>query len=429
VPADGEQPVAEAAPEAGAEPVPELVLEDTAFGPKELGDFLKKDAGVEKFFNQNPEVKNRIFAMARRDAETRGIRQIAPTLELAKEMQRGHALYSEIDDNFLKADTPEGFKGFMDMWLEQAVITDDSGKPVLDGDGKYKVHPALTSIIENIHSNRNDVLANQMAQSGKIPRDLADSTLKVIDFLSKSADEGIQEAAKLVKEVLAPSSSASGQLPDELKPYSESLQAKEKELNDRIAAQDRTQRDSEKAAHKEALRRADFKAAEVCLAQVNPLLKAAGLTEYEQKAAKAQIGDLVDQKLRDITGYQIARNRLEAGKVDAAREKEISKIVVTYTQEILGDIVRDVIRGATAGKLDRQTATDNRIAEQQRTSRTDPRGTSVNGGPSAPMSAAQLEDAVIKEYKDAHNGESPDRRYITQKVWEKSTAAPARRTA
>ncbi len=167
-----------------------------------------------------------------------------------------------------------------------------------------------------------------MAKDGKIPPPIADSTLKVIDFLSKSADERVQEAAQIIKEALSPSSSAQGELPDELKPYSESLKAKKRELNERAEAQTRQQRESEQTARVEALRRADSKAAESCLAQVNAVLKKAGLTDYEQKAARGKIGDLIDQKLKANPTYQSARDRLEEETLDAAREKAISKLVL-----------------------------------------------------------------------------------------------------
>lgn len=425
---EGDQP----APDAPTpdEPTINLEIEDTDFGPKELTDFLKKDAGVEKFFNDHPEVKSRVFAMARRDSETRAIREIVPTLAIAQEQQRGHALFSDIDGRFLNATTPEGFKGFMDMWVEQALIVDDKGQPILDEGGKYKIHPALTSVIENIHSNRNQHLLGEMSKGGKIPPALADSTLKVIDFLSKSPDEGIQEAARILKEAITPSSSAQGELPDELKPYSESLKAKERELNERAAAEDRTRQASEQSARVEALTRADQKAAEVCVGQVKPLLKNAGLSDFEIKSALGLIGNRVDEKLKGIQAYQIARDRLESGKIDPAREKEITKISLTYTQEILGPIVRDVIRDATQGKLTRQTATADRVAEQQRTSRTDARGASVSSSPQQPMTVAQMEDALVKEYKAAHNDEAPDRRWITENIWKKmgASAGAARRT-
>ena len=438
--AESEEPAAEPAaepeavaeqPTAETEPVPELILEDGDFGPKELGDFLKKDAAVEKFFNDHPEVKNRVFAMARRDQETRAIREIAPTVELAKEMQRGHSLFSDIDNRFLNATTPEGFKSFMDMWVEQALMVDDTGQPIKGEDGKYRIHPALTSVIENIHANRNGHLLGEMERTGKIPAPVADSTLKVIDFLSKSADDQVKEAAQILKDRLTPSSSsATGELPDELKPYSESLKKREQELNEREASQQRTRQESEKAAHAEALRQADFKAAEACLAQVNPLLKKAGLTEFEQKAARERIGNLLDQKLRENAMYQTARNRLEAGTLDAARSKELTKLILTYTQELLGPITAGVLREATHGKLARQTETDNRVAEQQNRSRTDPRGTSAGSQTGQPQTTAQIEEALVNEYKAAHNGEMPDRRWVTQKMWDRmNTGKGQRRTA
>ena len=408
----------------------DLSVEDTDFGPKELGDFLKKDVAVEKFFNDHPEVKSRVFAMARRDSETRAIREIVPTIALAQEMQRGHSLYTAVDNHFVNATTPEGFKGFMDHWVSEALMYDEKGQPIKEN-GQYKLHPALPYILDKLHSQRNDVLSAQMSQSGKLPSALADSTLKVIDFLSKSADERVQEAAQILKEAISPSSSAQGELPDELKPFSESLKAKERELNERAAAEDRTRQASEQTVRTQALTRADQTAAQVCVGQVKPLLKNAGLSEFEQKAALSLIGDRVDQKLKTITAYQIARDRLENGSIDAAREKEISKLTLTFTQEILGPIVRDVLRTATQGKLDRQSATDTRVADQQRTSRTDARGASISGTPQPAMSVAQIEDGLVKEYMDGHGGERPDRRWITEQMAQKMGlgGSAARRSA
>lgn len=418
----------EATPVVTTETDPEFSLQENGFDPKELNDFFKQDPAVQKFLDEHPAEKNKFYAMARRDSETRAIRQITPTLEVAQEMQRGHSLYSDFDTKFLSATTPEGTKAFMDRWVQEAMIVGDDGQPLKGADGKYQIHPALTNIMDTIHGNRSNWLVSQMQSSGKVPAKLADNAIAVADFFAKSGDERVQAAASILKEALSPHSSAQGDVPDELKPFSDSLKAKEKELADKQAALDRTQSESETTARTESLRRAETKAAETCLATVKPILAKAGLTKFETDAALTKIGNMVDEQLKANGTYQTIYNTIEARPVSDAREKALTRHVLTYTQEILGDIVSQVAREATEGKLGRQDATQDKVAKQAAASRMDPQGTSVGSSSTQPQTAEQLEAAIVKEYQDSH-GTAPDRRYITEALWKRMAQGSARRTA
>jgi hypothetical protein len=80
-------------PEAVAEPAAptdefKLALDDDgeAASPEALFKELKADPAAQKFFEDRPDLKNKVMAALRRDTENREIRKIVPDVETAKEM-------------------------------------------------------------------------------------------------------------------------------------------------------------------------------------------------------------------------------------------------------------------------------------------------------------------------------------------------------
>jgi hypothetical protein len=67
---------------------------------KTLFKELKADPAAQKFFEDRPELKNKVMAALRRDTENREMRKIVPDVETAKEMSRGATLFSDFDTNF-----------------------------------------------------------------------------------------------------------------------------------------------------------------------------------------------------------------------------------------------------------------------------------------------------------------------------------------
>src|SRR5579864_1889884 len=147
-------------------------------------------------------------------------------------MSQGASLMQTFDNSFLKATTADGAQEFLNHWVREAMIVDDKGQPVMEN-GKYKLHPSLPFIFDHIAGNKVSVWADQVKQTGRLPEQIAPLVASLREFAISKGDERLQAAADIFKEAISPSSSAQGELPAELKPYADSLKAKEEALNKR----------------------------------------------------------------------------------------------------------------------------------------------------------------------------------------------------
>ena len=436
------------APETTAAPEEEFVvnLEDTGdpATPQAFAEFLKNHPEAQTALDAAPELKNMVFGALRRDAENREIRQYVPDVATAKMVTGYASTFQRLDGAFLKAEDPANVVGFLNEWVKEAIFTDKDGKPLVGEDGKYKMHPALNNIFSHIYKNQTDVFAGKVESSGQLPPQVAPLLQALEKFAVSSDDERLQTAINVLKERISPSSSAPGVLPDELKPHAEALKAKEKELDERSQALTRQQRESAESTRHQAIDRTESKIARSVTSQLEKKFNEAGLTKFEQEAAFTKVAQGVTEALGEIGAdgrwkggtspaapwFQSEYDRLTQLLPNADAEKQLSKLILTHTNEILGPLASRVMREAKAGTLSRQTAKQDKIAGQTDASRVEPRGTSIATPSSAQsMDPKTLRAQVVKEYRDAHNGDDPDLPYITKTMYDRVQKAQARRPA
>lgn len=416
----GAEPEAKPAePAAPAEEEFKFNLEDTGEPgtPAGFAEAIKTSPEVQKFFDEHPDLKGQVFGALRRDAENREIRAYIPDLETAKTVSGYAQTFQRLDGAFLKAEDPKNVTGFLNEWVKEALIVGDDGKPVVGPDGKYKMHPALTNIFDHIFSNKLSVLKERAKTSG---------------------DERLQTALDILTEATSPSSAAPGEVPDELKPFADSLKAKEKDLNERNEALTRQQRESAETARTQAVERLEDKLGKAITGQLETLFNQAQLSELEQEAAFTKVREGIYEKLGtiDATGnwtkgshpsawlFQQEYDRLASLLPNPDAEKQLSKLILSYTNEVIGPLASGVTRKAKEGTLTRQTAKQTKVAGQQATSKTEPKGASIAPARAQAQTPKQLREQVIKEYKDAHGGEEPDLNYIHAEMFKRVANAP-----
>lgn len=400
-----EQP--EAKTEPAAEATPELqfapIDDSSVLNPKQFADELKKSPDAEKFFNENPELKNSVMAALRRDSENIELRQIIPNVETARVVAQGAATYQKFDNHFLSATTPEGVGKFMDMWMREAMIVDAEGKPLMDGNGRYQFHPALQSVFSHVV----DMRLNKLDQIAK-----------------KNGDTQLEAAVSIIREATSPSFPAlDDKLPDELKPYAESLKAREDKLK---AEQDKARQEEssrQQVANEAAIERVEASVATSLISQLKTPFAKAGMSDWEQKKCAEEIGDRLDQKLESNPLYQSIRDSILMQPPSEERDKRLMKHMLTYYQQYVGPITSEVIREAKAGHLQRQTATQEKVNAQETASKTDPKGASITpSSPQAQKTNKEIRDSIIADYKAKHNGQEPDMNYVMAEAFKIVTA-------
>lgn len=443
------EPAAAAEPEKPAEaaaPEFELSLDDgDPASPETLFKELKADPAAQKFFEDRPELKNKVMAALRRDTENRELRKIVPDVETAKQMHQGATLYSQFDNHFLKATTPEGYKGFIDKWVEEAILLGDDGKPDLNADGTYKLHPSLPYIMNQIHSNQAAYALTEFKKSGEMTPQMRDTATAIADHFLQQAtlkgDDRLEAAARIFKGALTPEPSATEEIPEHLKSLADSLKAKETALKESEQAAERQRQETERVAqrteHLKSVERAETAAALAVKTQLKPLLASKGLSEYEQAASIRNIGDALDLALGiqnedgswtkgtapNADWFQSQYDSILYRTPSEARELALKKLIVTNTNEILPTILTAEIRTALSGRIDRQATKQTTVEGQKKASQADPRGTSISAAsPGQKISNADIE----KEYMAAHDGEKPSLEYVLGEVMKRNrTPRPA----
>lgn len=397
------EPEAVAETETAAEPAEpatpefELSLDDgDPASPEALFKELKADPAAAKFFEDRPELKNKVMAALRRDTENREIRKFIPDVETAKQVTAAASTFQQIDNRFLAATTPEGAQEFLNHWVKEAMFTGDDGKPLRDAEGRYQMHPALEYTFDHIFSNKLSVLEAQAQKSG---------------------DERLQAAVEIIKGLSSPSPSAVEDVPENLKPYADSLKAERAALDKEKADGVRQRQETAKATHQQSIVRAESKAADNIKAQLKPSFAKAGLTDFESEAALQKIGNAVDAKLEADGLYQSLYDSILLQAPSEAREKALTKHMLTYTNIYLGTILAETLRAAKGGALNRQTDKQTTVEGQKKASQTDPRGTSTAAvAPQQRTSNAAIE----KEYTDAHNGEKPSLEWVLGEAFKRN---------
>lgn len=373
--------------------------------PQDFAAAIKGDAATEKFFNEHPELKQSVFAALRRDSENRALREIIPDVETAKVMSSMASTFKTIDDGFLQATTPEGATDFLKMWVSEAMITDEQGKPVIEN-GVYKLHPSLTYVFDHIYNNKNSVLRQQAEKEG---------------------NEQLLAALDVIKDATSPSSSALDNVPPELKPHADALKQREQALDNERKAESARQREQYAQQHQQSVDRAEESATTSIKGQLKDPFTRAGLTEFERSAAGLKIAELIDQKLENNTAFKMKEESVLKQAPGEARERAHSALILQYASAYLGPIAAQVIREAKGGTLNRQADRANKVAAQTDASKTEPRGTSIKVPGAQPMSDKDLQAQIRKEFADANNGEEAPLEYVMAEGFKRKLGKPATR--
>ena len=438
-----EEPAAVTAPAEGEEFKFNLDDDGVAASPQQFEEFLAKNLAAKTALDAVPELKAKVFEALLNDEKNRAVISIVPDVETAKALSTSSALLRQFDNRFYGAENPEKVGDFLDFWAQEAMERGPDGKPLMDANGQYKMHPALGNILNKVNGNYLSYWANKsIPETGKLPEQITPLLDALRASAVKSGNERLQFAIDALKEEGLPASAtASGEVPAELKPHFDRLNQEKQELKAREDAARRQESDARTAQIRQAIDRVETSVDRSITTQLKQRFASSGLSEFEQDSAMRVVGEEVDKAIgrRNPDGswtagsepwaghFQAEYNRLEnllqrsKDETTAKQaETELSKIQLTSINRIIGKIAADVMRRAKAGALNRQQEKQTRIDGQTAISRTDPRGTSITPSSPQPQDAKSVRADIIKEYAAAHNGEQPSPEYIMQEAWKRS---------
>jgi hypothetical protein len=390
---------------------------------QQLNDKIKASPELKAALEKDKDLQEAMFRTARIAEEGTKFKEIFPDVETAQEAAIRSTRYTGLNSAFELATTPEGVDNFISNWKEEAVITDDDGKPI-DAQGRptndpaqYQYHPAYQNTLNTIFER---ILGNNLKhgqQTGQyhpaIQRELDayfESKLNSLQSAAeKSGDTDILDNLAVIRERLAPSSPAVGELPPDVKARLNEANAKIAEADKRESArttadQQRAKEEREafnSAAGEEAYSKTDELIAPM-LANVNTL------TEFTRTAAREKIDEALARSLQSDRIYQSRLRELHRLPPGPEAKQKIIQLMLSHANQKLGPIVKAVLAEATKPVLAAAKDKEEKRAAQVEATRSEPRNVT---GPAAPVAKADdkvLYAAVKKEWADAHGGEMPD---------------------
>lgn len=192
-----EEIAAEADAAADKEATPDKPAEVEAPTPEALAALIDADPETKAFIESKPELKGKLFQMARQNAKAAPILDLIPNVEAAKFAVDNANQFVGLKTAFQLSDSPEKMKEAAGQFLEQFQIMDDKGSPVLDAKGQPTYGDDLPLFVNEIKSRDNAVriadlkeriTANQFAtEAGK---DNAEQMLAAYEFIAANEAAG-----------------------------------------------------------------------------------------------------------------------------------------------------------------------------------------------------------------------------------------------
>ena len=350
--------------------------EDDVFSPRELNERINANPQLKQALESDPALRNAVFRNARLASETSQYKGIFPDVESAQYAAQSAATFREIDDLFLNAATPNGTGRFLQKWAEMAMLTDERGNPVMEN-GVPKLHPAFTSMLNNMRDNELNFLQQKAEKAG---------------------DQELIAALDIVRERISPASRARDEeLPPHIKAAADHIKARETELNRRqLEQQYAEQVRSDRVIGDETTGKIN--------ALIEPALNHAALSDFVRQTARSKIDDAIVESLARNRFFQARLAELARYPLTPENRQQRVNLVMSHVQAIAGPIVRQVLREASQPVLQAQEDRRNKIDAQVARSRSEPKSsTSASSiGRSAPPDQLfeQIRNDYITRYGD-----------------------------
>jgi len=106
-------------------------------GVKSLRDQINQNADLKKVLEQNPKLRDRLYADARRSQELGEFKKHFATSELAQAARADAEDWSTVAAHF-ESKTPDGYNAVLNRMAEASIARDQAGNPLLNSDGTYQ---------------------------------------------------------------------------------------------------------------------------------------------------------------------------------------------------------------------------------------------------------------------------------------------------
>lgn len=360
---------------------------DDVFSPKELNDRISGNPELKKALETDPALRNAMFRNARLASETNKYKEVFPDVESAQYAAQSAARFREVDELFLNATTPEGTSRFLQKWAEMAVLTDEQGNPIID-QGVPQLHPAFTSLLDNMRNNELEFLRQTAERNG---------------------DQELMAALDVVRERVSPASRAQDdELPPHIRAAADQIRARESELNRRqLEQQHAEQAQFNHVVGEEATQKID--------AVIEPALDKAALSDFVRQTAREKIDNAIVESLSRNRFFQARMSELSRYPLTPQTRQQRLNLIMSHVQAIAGPVVRQVLREASQPVMQAQENRRSRIDAQVARSRSEPKGATSASFTGKSPNPEQLFEQIRNDYSTEH-GEEPSAQKLIE-LW------------
>lgn len=352
--------------------------EEDVFSPRDLNERINANPQLKQAMESDPALRNAVFRNARLASEAGKYREIFPDVDSAQYAAHAASTFRELDELFLNAATPQGTGKFLQKWAEMAMLTDEAGRPIIEN-GVPRLHPAFTSMLDNLRNNELSFLYQKAEKAG---------------------DQELMAALDVVRERVSPASRAQvDELPPHIRAAAEQIQAREAELNRRqLQQQYAEQTRFDRVVGDDATQKID--------ALIEPALNKAALSDFVRQTAREKIDNAIVESLARNRFFQARMAELARYPLTPEARQQRVNVIMSHVQAVAGPIVRQVLREASQPVMRAQEERKAKIDAQLARSRSEPKGATSASFTGKPLPPEQLFERIRKDYAEQH-GEEP----------------------
>jgi hypothetical protein len=391
---EGEGSLPEATSSKEAEEIFELEP-PTPVTPESLSRMVKENVEFGKLLEADPKLKGQLYRTAREAAELKPFREMFPDVDSAKTAQAQSATWVDVRETFLGSTTREGT---LTALAKIAELSYERG-----ADGNILLHNGQPVIGDDFYGFVDNVVGLDLEhRSADI-----EARLKANLYRSqqeRERDETVKAALDLLREETAAPSPAKEELPEALRRKQESLDRRERELNERQHGERVEERRTfEQGLQQEAQTRISDGIQRI-LANVEK--QGAVVSPYLKNILPKAIGAKLVRKIQanpTLQGQMQELQRLPIG--DQSRQRRLAAID-RAVQQYLPDVAREELREAgvqiAASAASKRAKID---AQIDATKRTEPKGSTgpARAGGTA-LNASAAFDHARTEWQKANPG-------------------------
>lgn len=368
---------------------------EAATDPQSLHAKLKAKPELMAMLNEDPELKDQIFANSRLAGEAAAFKELFNNPEQAKVAYREAETINTIRNGMigLKGGDIDGTRGVIDRMLEAAALRDDNGEIMKDPTtGQILTDGTTGRFLKNAFQLRLEMLQDNATKAGN------DDLLAALDSVMDA--EGMR----------APSSAEETE-DNDLSERERNLVAENKRLNEQREALNRQSVDSYFAD-------VDTRNDRLMDNAINQFVtRMTGIDEYKMPTVLSNVHEALKQQIQNNPLYEADLNMIRRAPMSAVRAKKEVALNAKWLADKLPKIMREEVGRAKGSILSEQKARQDKQAAREKSAQGEVRAAMTpTSQAQQPTGGAEFQKQFYADYEKQHGRKPSIQEYLTAKM-------------